>query len=247
MGHYFKKFFRDYKENMLLLIIPIGLTIVYSFFDAPDILYGYNLQASFAMPIMVIGFQFFNGGIMLPYLYNDLREDMRWRLRATPHSALTFIVPAFAANWVFSIILGIVVAAIAVSFLNAYVGSFFILGIVLLLTSLMASFVSMLIFLLSKKIKTANAIGYVVAFGHFILSGMLFIPLGDNAIARFLMTYGTPISLGSRAVSYSGALRNVAFGEPLVPGQNWINIGILAAITIVLAVTSIIIGKVKKI
>jgi len=98
MGNYFKRFFRDYKENMLLLIIPIGLTIVYSFFESPEFIPGYNTQATFTMPIMVLGFQFFNGGIMLHYLYKDLRGDMRWRLRSTPQSLMSFVLTAFLAG-----------------------------------------------------------------------------------------------------------------------------------------------------
>ena len=247
MGNYFKRFFRDYKENMLLLIIPIGLTIVYSFFESPEFIPGYNTQATFTMPIMVLGFQFFNGGIMLHYLYKDLRGDMRWRLRSTPQSLMSFVLPAFLANWLFSIVLGIIIIVISVLFLSAYVGSFLTLALVLLPVSLIASFVSMLIFFLAKKLSTANALIYIVSFGHFILSGMLFVPLGSGAFARFMMSYGTPISLGSRAITYSGAFRDVTFGPAMRVGQDWFNIGILAAITVVIGIITFIVGKVKKI
>ncbi|MCL2201316.1 MAG: ABC transporter permease [Oscillospiraceae bacterium] len=248
MGNYFKRFFRDYKENMLLLIIPIGLTIVYSLFESPEVVPGYNTQSSFAMVIIMIGFQFFNGGIMLHYLYRDLRGDMKWRLRSTPQELMSFVLPAFVANWLFSVVLGIIIIVISVAFLNAYVGSFLILGLVLLFVSLIASFVAMLIFFLTKKYNAANGLIYVVSFGHFILSGQFFIPLGSGAFAQFMFSYGTPISLGLRAVTYSGAMRNIMFlGPAMREGQDWFNIGILAALAVVLGVITIVVGKVKKI
>jgi len=255
LGHYLKRFIRDWKEVSLLLIIPIGLIILYSLFD--DAFFGtipagfmpnYNLQATFTLPVMMLGFQFFSGSMMLSYLYPDIRGAMNWRLRAAPLSILSFVVPAFIANWLFAILLGVIVVAVGVLFLNAYVGSFVILAVVLLLTSMIATLMYMIIFLLVKKSGTANALIYIISFGQFVLSGFLFVPLGDNAIARFMMTYGTPLSLGNRAIAYSGELRELfMMGPSMRENQDLFNIGILAAIVLVLAIVMLIVGRKKKI
>jgi ABC-2 type transport system permease protein len=254
LGHYLKRFIRDWKEVLLLLVIPIGLIILYSLFDAdffgvPEgFMPGYNIQATFTLPPLMLGFQFFSGSIMLTYLYPDIRGSMNWRLRAAPLSILSFVVPAFVANWLFAMLLGAIVVAVSVLFLNAYIGSFFILAVVLLLTSMIATLLYMIIFLLVKKSGVANALIYILSFGQFILSGFLFIPLGDNAVSRFLMTYGTPLSLGNRAITYSGSLREIfLMGMPMRERQDIFNIGILAAIVLVLAIVMLVVGRKKKI
>jgi len=254
MTHYLKRFFRQWTELLLLLLLPIGLTVLYSLFDdaffgVPEgLMPGYNLQATFTLPVMMLGFQFFAGSTMLTYLYPDIKGAMSWRLRAAPMSVLSFIMPAFVANWLFTILLGAIVVAVGVLFLNAYVGNFFILAVVLLLVSMIATLLYMIVFLLVKKAGTANALIYIISFGQFILSGFLFVPLGDNVVSRFLMTYGTPLSLGNRAIAYSGALRDIFMpGLPMRERQDIFNIGILAAIVVFLAIATLIVGRKKKI
>ena len=248
LGHYFLRFFRDWKEAMLLIIIPVGLMIVYSFFEGPvGVLEGYNIQTSFTMPVMMLGFQFFAGSTMMFHLYPDIRGPKAWRLRAVPQSLASFVAPAFFANLMFSLLIGIIIVAVGVVFLDAYVGSYLIMAITLVIMAIVASFTYMIIFLFVQKKSVANGLVYIISFGQFILSGFLFVPLGDNAISRFLMSYGTPLSLGSRAIYYSGELRNIAFGPAMREGQDWFNIGILAAIAVLMAIVTMIIGKVKKI
>ena len=254
LAHYLKRFIRDWKETALLLVIPIGLVLLYSLFDdafmgVPEgFMQGYNLQASFTLPAILLGFQFFNGSIMLTYLYPDIKGAMSWRLRAAPLSVLSFVLPAFFANWLFSILLGTILAVIGVLILNAYVGNLFILAVVLTLTSMIATLMYMIIFLLVKKPGIANALIYILSFGQFILSGFLFVPLGDNPVSRFLMTYGTPLSLGNRAIAYSGSLREIFMpGLPMIEGQDIVNIGILAAIVALLTVATLIVGRKNKI
>jgi hypothetical protein len=62
------------------------------------------------------------------------------------------------------------------------------------------------------------------------------------------MTYGTPLSLGNRAITYSGSLREILFmGLPMRENQALFNIGILAAIVLVLAIVMLVVGRKKKI
>ena len=245
--HYLVRFLRDIKELILLLTIPIGLMVIYSFIPSQELVAGYNTQATLTMPVMMIGFQFFSGGTLIGFLYPDIKESMSWRLRSTPQSLFSFVLPGFFANWLFTILTSVVVAVFGVVVLNAYVGSLLVLSMVILLSSAIATLVYILVFLFVPKLSTANALIYVIGFGHFILSGFMFVPLGDSAFARFMMSYGTPIGLGTRAINYTGAFRGFTMGSPLRAGQAWSNIMILAGVAMVLTVITFVVGGKKKI
>jgi len=228
----------------LLLIIPLGLIGINSVAGEITLLDGYNLGASFSLPALVLGFQFFNVGIVLAFLYEDFRGDMRWRLRASPHSLMSFVLPTFMAGWLLSIIFGLVVTAVATIAFNVYLGNLLVFVTVLLLISLMATLIGMLLFLLVKKFSAANTAVYIISFGLMILSGFMF-PLGSSALAEFVQTYGTPLALGTRAIAYSGMLNDLD-PEIFAGGgmeQALINIGVLAAITVVLAILALVVSR----
>ena len=188
---------------------------------------------------------------------------MRWRLLAAPRPVWSFVFPAFIANWVLSFVIGIVVIIVTALFMNIYWGNLFVLAAVLALISLMATFVAVIIFLFTQKLKQANTIGYIVSFGLMVLSGFM-VPLqlfGDNAVIRFLTQRGTPLSLGTSAVTASGELAGVFdhlidgganFAIPgFTPGgdmnQSLTNIGILAAITLALGIITVVMARRRKI
>ena len=243
-----KRFLKDIREISILLIIPVGLIVINSMFGDPVVLYGYNVTSSMNMPIFVLSFQFFNMGIMLYTLYLDFKGNMRWRLRATPHSLLALILPAFVASWLFSLFLGLVIILVSLLFLGAYLGNILVLATVLLLVSLMSSFLAMLIFLFAKTYALANAVVYIVSFGLMIISGYMF-PLGGSPLAVFLRNFGTPLSLGSRAIIYSGSLNEILHSGEGGRGmeQSLTNIGILAAITLILAIFTLFAARRRKI
>jgi hypothetical protein len=91
---------------------------------------------------------------------------------------------------------------------------------------------------------------YIISFGLMVLSGMMFIPLGDGVIGTFLRNYGTPLSLGTNAIVYAigdrlpGLLARVG-AESRGIEQAYINIGILAAATLVLGMITAIVAKAK--
>ena len=230
----------------MLLIIPIGLIGLNSAIGDPIIVDGYNLGASFNLPAFVLSFQFFNMAIVMSYLYEDFRSDRRWRLRATPHSLMSFVIPTFMAGWFISILFGLVTTIVAAIAFNAYLGNLLVFASVFLLISLMATLVGMLLFLLVKKFSAANTAVYIISFGLMILSGYM-IPLGNSTLAEFLQTSGTPLALGTRAIGYSGKFND--FDPAIFAGsgmdQALINIAILAAITAVLALAAFVIAKRK--
>ncbi|MCL2589154.1 MAG: hypothetical protein FWD84_07070 [Oscillospiraceae bacterium] len=246
MLHYVKRMLRDMPGLPIILLIPVGIIVLNSLATDPFMLDGYNVIASFVTPIMMLAFQFFNMGFLHYVLYKDFKGDMRWRLRAAPLSLMAFMLPAFAAGWIFSIICGTLILFVSALFLNAYLGNLLVLAAVLLLVSLMSTFLAMLIFLFVPKVGTANAIVYILSFGLLALSGAFF-PLGNSAVAEFMLTRGTPLVIGQRAILYSGSLNDLvpALGGGMSAAMT--NLGILAAITAVLALTTLIAARGRKI
>ena len=269
--HYVKRMGKDPKEIGLLLVIPIGLIIINSlvagdltganFAEETGIVFGgYNVIASFMAPAFLLSFQFFNSMYMFHLLYADLRGGMRWRLLAAPCPVSTFFFPAFAASWLVSYAIGVVYIIVTAVFLNVYWGNFFVLAVVLGLISLMATIAAVLIFLFTNKLSKANAVGYIVAFGLMVLSGNM-IPLqlfGDNAVINFLLNHGTPLSIGQVAIISSGPLGTIFEGTGISIGLPGLvatgagsraaqNIGILAIITLVLALVTVIAARRRKI
>ena len=262
LTHYLKRSFADAKELVLILAIPLGL-IIFMILIGGEVqgiyLNGYHVLGSHAAPAMLLSFQFFNSAFMFLYLYADFRSDRRWRLLASPCPVRTFVFPAFIANWILSVGIGIAIIIIAALFMNIYWSNIFVLLTVLALVSLIATFTAVLIFLFTKRITQANAVGYIIAFGLMILSGFM-VPLGlfgDNIIVRFLTNYGTPLSLGTAAVISSGSLYgifpediNIVFAGVGIGGgmqRALINIGILAAMALILGLFTAIVARRRKI
>jgi len=267
LKHYIIRMLRDPKEIALLLAIPIGL-IIFNSIIAGDIeamtgiTFGdYNILTSFMAPAFLLSFQFFNSFFMYAFLYKDLRGGMRWRLLSAPCTVREFFFPAFIANWLVSIILGVVYIIITALFLNVYWGNLFVLAAVLAIISLIATLSAVLIFLFTSRYSQANTLGYVVGFGLMILSGFM-LPLqilGDNFVIRFLLNYGTPLSIGQAAIISSGPLSGIFDGFDIfiaLPGfggasydisRSLTNIAILAAIALVLIIITIIASRRRKI
>ena len=248
--HYAKRAFRDITEVALVIGIPLGLILVWGtiFSDYAFMYDGYNIAMSSFAPAFMLSFQFFSGGTMLLLLHKDLKAEMRWRLGAAPCSRKSFLVPAFFANWIFSIAMGVVLIVVTALFLNVYWGNLLVLAAVLVLVSLIAVLIFALVFLFVQTYSAANGLVYAISFGMMALSGWLLIPLGDGAIAEFLLNY-TPLSLGIRAILYSGMISDLPGAMFLYGGigrgieRSWFNIGILAGIALVLGLASIVAAR----
>ena len=244
--HYAKRAFRDVTDVLILLGIPLGLIVVWGLInEAAMTPCGYNAVSSNLAPAFILSFQFFSGGTMMLLLYKDLRTDMRWRLGAAPCSLKTFLVPAFFANWIFSLAQGVVLVGITALFLNVYWGNLLVLALVLLLVSLIAILIFALVFIFVPKYSTANALIYAISFGMMTLSGFMFFGLHE-----FLTNYGTPLALGTRAIVASGMMSDISILYGVIERgieQSWINIGILAGIALVLATVAGIAAKGKNV
>ena len=184
---------------------------------------------------------------MLFLLFNDLKGEMRNRLGTAPCFKHSFLAPAFFANWLYSVVKGVVLIVITALFLNVYWGNLLVLVIALSLVSLIAILIFALVLLFVKTYSAANGLVYAISFGMMLLSGYLLVPIGGNPVGDFLLRY-TPLSLGINAIIYSGRMNDSIFGEGRGGiEQSWINIAILAGIAMVLCLATVILARRKKI
>ncbi|MCL2592650.1 MAG: ABC transporter permease [Defluviitaleaceae bacterium] len=237
--HYTKRSWMDIIGPLMFTLMPLGIIIFNIVASEENMENGYNLAATGASAVMLIAFQFFCGQILLHYFMKDFRGDMRFRLQAAPVSGTSFIVGAVLASWVFSVIQGLIIIIVTALFFNVYWGNPLITALIFLIVSIMSQLLAALTALLSNKYSTATAISFIYCFGFMILSGVMIGSLGDNALMNFLETRGTPLSLAWRGIHYSGFILDDM-------NQAWINISILAIMTVVLAVAVFIVAKRRR-
>jgi len=188
----------------------------------------------------MVSFQFFSGEILIYHIYDDLREGpVRWRLMASPVPQRTFLMGASMASWMFNLLQGALVFTVAALIFDVQWGNPLVLIAVLLIISIMSQLVAALISQLAPKRKNATTVSMIFCFGMMLLSGFFFVPLGNSAIATFLQQHGTPLSLASRAILFAGPVLDDM-------SEAMFNIGVLAAITAVLAVLVFALGRRRK-
>ena len=236
--HYFKRAFTDITSLLLLVGLPMGIIIIGSLGEH-ELVNGYDVGATFMTMWMLLSFQFFTGAVMIYFLYQDFKGDMRWRLNATPHTQRTFFISATIANWIFAVAVGVLIIIISNLFLNVYLGNILILGLVLLLFSLMTALLSLIIFLFIKKVGTANGFIYTISFGILVLGN--FMTTSESPVVNFLGNYSNPIPVGLRAIFYSGAMRDaIPFFDSGGMRESVLNIAILLIVVCILAIIAFI-------
>ena len=242
--HYFKRVFTYPLYMAIFLGVPLGFIAVNGSIGSAELVNGYNISASVTAVIMVLSFQFFGTGMIFFFLFADLKNKMRFRLNAAPCRVNRFYLSAIGANWLYSVVLGIVVIIVSSLLFNVYWGDPLVFAIVFLITSLMGSFISILIFLYAKKNSTADTIHYVICFGMMILTN---VPLNIRLESRLLtdiLIYINPLSIGMRAVLASGFIGDMMrFVNNSGMDRAVADITILACITLVLAVIAGISGR----
>jgi len=188
----------------------------------------------------MVSFQFFSGEILIYSIYDDLKEGpVRWRLMASPVPQRTFLAGASMASWLFNLLQGILIFTVTALVFDIEWGNPLVLVAVLLIISIMSQLVAALISQLAPKRKNATVASMIFCFGQMLLSGFFFVPLGNSAIATFLQEHGTPLSLASRAILFAGPILDDM-------SEAMFNIGVLAAITAVLAVLVFALGRRRR-
>ena len=231
---------KDPQTIIFLVALPLGIVAVTSLINVEgNMVNGYNINATVNAVFNAIAFQFFSGQWLVDYLHRDFSGSVSGRLHAAPISKLTFFFATTAGIWVFTILQGVLIIAVTTVVFNAYWGNLLITALVFFIISIMAQLLSILIFLFTRTKGSGTAVSMVVIFGMMLASGAMFGTFG-GVIGDFLATHGTPISLAGRAVLYSGFVLDDM-------GNAFFNIAVLSAITTVMAVAVVIIGRRRKI
>lgn len=236
LGIVFRNFFRRVllQPGWLLpnIGLPLGLVVL-------NLAVGFNMmgdvdsgvraaQATAVAALFTIAFQFFSGEVLMSFIYSELRGPVSSRLFVSPVPKSVFLIGAVLASWVYNLVQAAAIFGISALVFDVRIGDPFVLVAVILIVSVMSQLLSAMISLIVSKRKTGVGIQMIMCFGFMFLSGALFIPLGNSAPAVFIQSYGTPLGLAWRAILYSGVTQENM-------RQSMINLGILTAITALLA------------
>ena len=229
--HFLKRAFRDPMSLIFFIGLPIGLILLnITIFGEVDQEYAeidIAVQKAAMVAVLTLAFQFFSADILIYSIYDDIRGNVRWRLLATPVSETVFYAGAMASSFAFSLLQATLIIGGASLIFDLAWSNVYVLIAAVLLTSIISQLMAMVIAQFTNKRKIASGILQGLCFLFMILSGIMFIPLGNSAVATFVQSYGTPLSLAW------GAILNSGMGENNM-SQVLINLGVLGAMIVAL-------------
>lgn len=193
-----------------------------------------NPMAFFGIGIVVM-FQLFGGRFSMEGTRETLLSDRKWRIHAAPCEPGVFAMGVLAASTLINFLQGLLLVVFTRIALGVHWGSISVVILVMLGISLLAQLVNVVIVLLVRNYGAAVTFGWVFAWGSAALGGLI-IPLpSDNPFWHFMATYGTPFSLAQTAV-----VKSAAGG---VPSEVAICVGLLFALSALLALVLMLLGK----
>jgi len=247
LRHFLKRSFLDPMSVIFLILLPLGIVILNSVININIMETAGNAQNTAAevtaiAALFAISFQLFSGDVLIYSVYDDLRGPVGQRLRATPVPPNTFFVGALLASWIFNIVQATFILGVTTLVFDTSWGSPFVLIAAILLVSVISQLMSLIISQFAPTRKAASGILTAIGLFMMFLSGALFVPLGNSAIAEFIRSYGGPLALAWRSILFSGVVE-----DNVDMNQAMFNIGILAIIAVVLAGFAIITGRRRRV
>jgi hypothetical protein len=247
--HYLRRVLVDPVGIGVYILFPIALITVlamtsnYLTQGYDHLINGYDLNVSMNMIINLLLFQLMGSLIVIDFLYEDLRGEMRWRLLATPVPVIRFVLANLLASVSFAVISGLMLIGVSAFVFNAYLHNVWVLLSVLVLMAVMSQLVGILFFLVFKRKGTANTMGTLFCWVMVLLSGfMMGISFGE-AITRIGRLY-TPFAWAFRAIIYSGEAAGL--GGMIEAGgmtDALLNLGYLAGFTVLLVPVVVVLAK----
>jgi len=246
-GHYFKRTICNPINLLIYLLLPMGLVTLNMLGNIGMFeLMGGDLaaagdavaaNATLLAAVFMVAFQFFSGELLMENIYDNFKEGpVRWRLLASPVPMRTFLAGAVVANWVFNLLQALLIFTVVGLLFDVRWGNPLMFASVILTVSILSQLIGALVSQVVPKRKAGTVTINVFCLGMMFLSGFLFIPLGDSAIATFITSYGTPLALAYRAILYAGPVLDDM-------GQALFNLSILGGITLVTAILVFIFGR----
>jgi len=256
--HYFKRLLTEpigLAINVFfpVVLVVINITVNINAMENGDVLIdGYSLTATSIATLIMVMFQFMYGTHMVDLIFNDFKNSRRWRLLAAPVSLSKYIFSIMVAAATFSVLTGLLIMGVAAIFLNAHLHNVVVLVAVIIIMAIFAQVFGMLMALLVPKKGVAEAICVMFSFFMIIPSGNFLIGFrfAGGFLANFF-NYMTPYAQAMRGIMASGIMGNSVdenfalavgeFGRDM--GTALLNMGTLAATTVVLAIIVVIVSR----
>jgi len=245
--HYLIRICKEPIGLVCLILLPVAIASLFSFINNTaiegyrHIVNGFNMSATFQTMSMMVMFQFFCAGIVVDFMYTDLRSDMRWRLLASPQPLRKFIFANIYASIIFSIFSGLIIIVVGMLAFNVYLSTIWVTLTTLVVLAVSLTLLGTLLFLLIPNKRTAEAITFVLAFGQTL--PLNFLPLENNAI-RFIFERCTPFAFAFNAILYSGDTRTWLINPIYMDmGRSMMNLGFLVAFGVIIGIAVLIVSR----
>lgn len=231
---------RNPVSTIVLLLMPLGIIPILGAIFSGISAYGTCLKgAPDLMTVvatgMVVMFQLFGGRYSADGAGDALLSDRRWRIVAAPCPPGIHALGIVIASTLFSLAQGLLLVAFTRVFLGVRWGGVGVVVGVLAGASLLSQLVNLALLLATQNQAAAASLGWAFAWGSAALGGLMFPLPQDRPFWRFMVTWGTPYSLGQTAVIGSatgGDPRRVAIG-----------IGALFAVSALLVPVVMLLGR----
>jgi len=245
--HYLIRICKEPIGLVCLILLPVAIASLFSFInnanieDYRHIVNGHNMSATLQTMMNMVMFQFFCAGVVVDFMYTDLRSDMRWRLLASPQPLRKFIFANIYASIIFSIISGLIILAVGMIVFNVYLGTIWVTLTTLVVLAVSLTLFGTLLFLLIPNKRTAEAITFALAFGQTL--PLNFISF-DNTALRFIFERSTPYAFAFNAIIYSGTAREWFINPVYMDmGRAMMNLGLLVAFGVIVGIAVLIVSR----
>ncbi|MDR2833138.1 MAG: ABC transporter permease [Streptococcaceae bacterium] len=245
-----KRLFRDKISYLSMLLLPMAIIIVNIMMvensQAAQQLGGVAAFAPVIAILIIVMFQYFGGEYMAIFLEQDFSQARKWRLASLPVSKNNFIFSSIIASVIFSLIQSLLMMIVATFVYDITWGNVFVQFGIMIITSILAQFIWMTIYLITLDKKKTSTFGMVFVFATTFMGGGLGWYGGMGFFQRVLQI-PTPFYLSTRLMF------NVA--DTSMPLFDHFNSGLsftalfflLVAMTIVMGGVVAVLGKRREV
>ncbi|MCL2621067.1 MAG: ABC transporter permease [Defluviitaleaceae bacterium] len=239
--HYAMRTMRRPISWALYLGLPLGLTLINVIANL-GLGPGQPGPVGILVTLFILSFQFFSSEVLYYELFTTLRGDVADRLYMSPVTKNKFYAGAIAWSWTFSILQAVIIFTVVyLAFPDNPYPSTWLLVTMVLIVSILAQLKGAFMPYIAKTRKAADGISAAICFGMMFLSGGLMVNFGESDFAQFLMGRSNPLALAWSAIQW-----DIQYQLGTNDGRHseiMLNIGILVAITVVLFVVLIVLGR----
>lgn len=223
--------------QLLLVVLPlIIISVIGSVITGPAKGMGGVPSMDGMTTITIFTVQFFGGTYLMSLLNDDLLQTRKWRMYSLPINVTLYSSSLILACALFSTLQGFVMVLFTKWVFGVEWGPLGWVLLVLAVFSLFAQFIHLTLVLSIKSFKLSERISEIIGLGLLVLTGLMF-PLPDHAFFEWMSDYGNPVMLGQSAV-----IGMLPKGEA---ANAFLSLALLAGVTVVFMIVSILLGRRK--